>query len=583
MERNRVRFLRIVCLFVPMFAIMARLFDIQIIHHDDYVKKASDEHVSESVIKATRGEIYMMDGEDIVPVVLNETVYTVIFDPMNVDKEKAKEVFDKYAKENLIAKWEDVFQDKSRRYYIVARGIKYDTAKKIVDELVEKNVVGVTFEKTTQRVYPEGELASGLLGFVNVDGEGQYGVEGSLDRELSGTDGSLKALRDVGGVVLSIGDENVETPAVDGEDIVLSIDRNIELNVEKILAKYIELTAATNASAIVMDPRDGTVLAMANVPTYNPAKYSEVEDISLFRNSIVDEPYEAASVCKTFTFATAIDLGVMNADTTFYNSDAYTVDGLTLGNAYKGVLGTLTMQTAFDYSLNTGSSHALQLISGGSEINEYGREKLYEYLQKMRLGKETGIEIYEDTGFVPTPNEYDYTMNFTYANMTFGQAMNLTMVQIASAFSAIVADGYYHTPSVLAGKRIDDVFATEEKNGNIEQIISVTTSAQMREMLYNTRKSKRRNGIDKAGYYIGGKTGTGQVVLADGSYSEASAAGETIGGYIGFGGREGELPEYVVMIKLWGKGQHLGGEMVTPVFDDISNYLIDYLKIRPNL
>ena len=91
MERNRVRFLRIVCLFVPMFAIMARLFDIQIIHHDDYVKKASDEHVSESVIKATRGEIYMMDGEDIVPVVLNETVYTVVFDPMNVDEEKAKE------------------------------------------------------------------------------------------------------------------------------------------------------------------------------------------------------------------------------------------------------------------------------------------------------------------------------------------------------------------------------------------------------------------------------------------------------------------------------------------------------------
>ena len=583
MKRGRVKFLKF-CLFAAIFVIIARLFYIQIIQHDFYVAKAADEHVFENKIEATRGKIYMKDGDEIVPVVLNETVYTVIFDPSLVNEEKSREIFEKYAKDNLVAKWEDVFQDKGRRYYVVARGVPYNEAKKIVEELGENEVVGVVFEKTTKRVYPEGELASGLLGFVNIDGDGQYGVEGALDEELGGKDGSLKAVRDVNGVVLSIGNENIETPPIDGEDIVLSIDRNMQARVEEILNSYVQNTAATNASAIVMDPRTGEVLTMANVPTYNPAKYAEVEDVNLFRNSVVDEPYEAASVCKTFTFAAAIDLGVMNAETTFYNSDAYTVDGLTLGNAYKGVIGTLTMQQAFNYSLNTGSSVALQLISGGYEINESGRKKLYEYLQKFGLGRKTGVELYESTGFVPSPNEYDYAMNFTYANMTFGQAMNLTMIQIATAFSGIINDGIYHTPSILAGKMVDGKFEKNENIGREERrVVSESTSAQMKEMLYNTRNSKRLYGVDKPGYYIGGKTGTGQVIQSDGSYSEATAEGETIGSYIGFGGTEDELPEYVVMIKLWGEGQHIGGEIVVPVFDDISNYLIDYLKIRPKV
>lgn len=584
MERGRVKFLKF-CLFAAVFVIVARLFYIQIIKHDFYVAKAADEHVYENKIEATRGKIYMKDGDEIVPIVLNETVYTVIFDPSIVNEEKSREVFEKYAKDNLVAKWEDVFRDRGRRYYVVARGIPYKEAKKIVEELSEKEIVGVVFEKTTKRVYPEGELASGLLGFVNMEGDGQYGVEGALDEKLGGKDGSLKAVRDVNGVVLSIGNENIETPPVDGEDVVLSIDRNMQARVEGILNNHVQNTAATNASAVVMNPRTGEVLAMANVPTYNPAKYAEVEDANLFRNNVVDEPYEAASVCKTFTFATAIDLGVMNAGTTFYNSGSMTIDDLTFQNAYQGLYGTITMQQALNYSLNTGSATALILISGGGGITQSGREKLYEYYQKFGLGRKTGIELYESTGFVPSPNEYDWAMNFTYANTTFGQGMNLTMIQIASAFSGIVNDGIYHAPSVLAGKMVDGKFVKNEGVGKEERrVVSGSTSTQMKEMLYGTRSNKRLYGIDKPGYYVGGKTGTGQVVQDDGSYSEATMAGETIASYVGFGGAEGELPEYVVMVKIWGEGQHLEGEKhAMPIFDDISNYLIDYLKIRPKV
>lgn len=577
MNGKRVWFLR-VGLMVAVLAIAVRLFYIQIIQHDEYVAKAAAEHVSENVIEAERGEIFMMDGENAVPVVLNETVYSVIFDPLMVDEEIAKNVLEKYAKENLVAEWEDVFRDKTVRYFVVARNVSFEKAKKIEEE----ELAGVSFEKRTKRVYAEGEMAAGVLGFVNVDGKGQYGVEGAFNQELAGKNGVLKAVRDASGVALSIGDNNVEIPAEDGKDIVLTIDRNIETRVEQILSKYVESTDADNASAVVLDPQTGKVLAMANVPTYDPANYGNVKDAKAYVNNVTEVAYEPASVCKTFTFAAAIDLGVMSAATTYYNSGTMTVDTLTFENAWKGQYGTITMQTAFDYSLNTGSATALQLIGGGS-FNETGRQKLYDYYQKFGLGQYTGIELFEAPGFVPEPNAYEYTMDFTYATTTFGQGMNLTMIQVAAGVASVINGGYYYEPTILAGEMLDGKFSAAEQKPSVRQTVSEATSAAMREMLWGTRRTKRLTGVDKAGYYVGGKTGTGQVVQDDGSYSEASARGETVGGYVGFGGAEGEMPAYVVMIKLWGEGKHIGGEQVVPVFDEINSYLLDYLKIQPKV
>lgn len=578
MDKKRIRILRI-GLALAVVAIAVRLFWIQIIQHDEYVAKAAEEHVSENVIEAERGEIYMMDGQEVVPVVLNETVYSVIFDPLMVNEEKAKEVLEKYAKDKLVAKWEDVFSNKMMRYYVVARNVNYEMAKKIQEE----ELSGVSFEKGTKRVYVEGEMASGVLGFVNADGEGQYGVEGAFNEELSGVNGTLKAVRDASGVALSIGEDNVEIPAVDGKDVVLTIDRNIETNVEKILSGYINgKTEATNASAVVLDPQSGKVLAMANVPTYNPADYGNVKDIRSYMNNVTEVAYEPASVCKTFTFAAAIDLGVMTAGTLYNNTGKMTVDTLTFENAWKGQYGTISMQTAFDYSLNTGSATALMLIGGGS-FNEGGRQKLYDYYQKFGLGQYTGIELFESAGFVPGPNAYDYTMDFTYANTTFGQGMNLTMLQVAAGVASVINGGNYYEPTIVAGEIKDEGFVEAEPKAAVRKTISEETSAAMRAMMWGTRNTKRLQGVDKAGYYIGGKTGTGQVVQEDGSYSEATAQGETVGGYVGFGGTEGELPRYVVMIKLWGDGIHIGGEQVVPVFDEINEYLLNYLKIQPKV
>lgn len=579
MDQKRVRILR-VGIFVAIFAIVIRLFCIQILDHDAYVAKAAEEHVSEDVILAERGEIYMMDGQEAVPVVLNSTVFTVIFDPMVVNEEKTKEVLQKYAKDNLVENFEDGFKNKESRYFVAARNVNYTNAKKIE----EAGLIGVSFEKRGKRVYVEGEMASQALGFVNSDGAGQYGVEGALNEKLSGTNGRLKSVRDVNGVALSIGEDNIKTPAVDGEDIVLSIDRNIQTKVEKILKEYLDKSAATNASAVVIDPQTGKVLAMANLPNYNPADFGNVKDAGAYQNNVLEGPYEAASVCKIFSFASAIDLGLMTPETTFVNTDSMTVDTLTFRNAYRGLLGTLTMQDAFNYSLNTGSATALKLMSGGGEINESGRQKLYDYYKKFRLGQYTGIELFEIPGLVPTPNEYDYTMNFTYANMTFGQGMNVTEMQIAAAVAGVVNGGYYHVPTIVEGKMVNGELVRDMSDRGGEQIVKVETSEMMKGMMYGQRSSRRTSGVDKPGYYIGGKTGTGQVVQADGSYSDASYEGEMIGSYVGFGGTEGEKPRYVAMVKAWGAGKYIDGLAdAEPLFDQISNYLIDYLKIPPKV
>lgn len=578
-EKRKVRFLK-GCLIVATAVIIGRLFQIQILDYDKYVALAKAEHVSENVIDAKRGEIYMMDGNEPVKIVMSETVFTVIFDPLLVDETEAPKVLEEYAKDKIVVDFKDVFSDKTRRYYVVAKNVEYSEAKKIE----EAGLIGVSFEKTTKRVYPEGELGSQLLGFVNADGVGQYGIEGAFNEKLSGTDGSLKAVRDVNGIALSIGDDNVETPAVDGGDVVVTIDRNIQARVEQILQKKVDESDATNASAIVMDPRNGQVMAMANVPNYDPSDYGNVRSADDYKNYVLEEAFEPASICKAFTFAAGVDKGLIDRWTPFVAANSIIVDETVIESADKTFNGvTIDMQTAFAYSLNVGSVTILEKIGNG-EINREAREILYDYFKKLGLTDYTGIELFEVPGFVPTPEQYDYAMNLVYATLTFGQGMNLTMLQVAAAYAAIINGGNYFTPTIIAGEFGEDgeFVRAEKRKPTRTGIISEEASEEMRAFFYRNRMYRREAGVDKPGYYIGGKTGTGQVVLADGSYSDGEV--ESLATYVGFGGTEGEEARYLVMVKVWGAGHHFGGDAdAQPLFDEISNFLLSYLKIRPNV
>ena len=561
-------------LMVAVAVILVRLFVIQIVEHDAWVARAEEEHIVQSKIKATRGEIYMMDGDEPSLAVMNETVWTVVVDPMVADEEKVSKTIDAVAKDKKVAEWKDVFADKTRRYYVVAKGVKRD----VIEKIREAELAGVWYSKNNARVYAEGQMASSLLGFVNADGEGQYGVEGALNDELKGEDGVLKTVTDVNNVALSIGNDNVRVPAKNGKNVVLSIDKNVQYQLEKVLQHGLERSGTAHAAGIVMNPKNGEVWAMANLPTYDATNYASVEDATVFVNVPLESAYEPGSMCKTFSFAAAIDQGKMTPETTYNNAGFLVVDNWTISNAYKGQLGTITMQTGLNYSLNTSSMTALMLLGGDpSRITQRGKELLYEYYyDKFGLGQYTGIELFESPGYVTKPTDED-AYNSRFANMTFGQGLNVTMMQIAAAFSAVINGGEYYKPTIVAGEVTENgEFKYQDSPEPVRQAISSETSATMRQMLYGTRVGNRLRGEDRSGYVIGGKTGTSQGIK-DGAYT----FDETVGNYVGFGGAEGELPEYVIMVKIWGEGLKMEGEKdAMPIFNEMNDYMIDYLKIK---
>ncbi len=593
------------------FAIIAtRLFFIQIIEHDSWVAKANEQHTLLETITAKRGKIYMMDKGEPAPVVLSQTTYQIVIDPSITKKDEISAVLNKYASDYVTADLDEVYSTEGLRYSVIAK----DVPKTVADQIAAEEISAVWFHENSQRVYPEGELASGLLGFVNSDGAGQYGVEGSLNTLLAGHDGLLKSTADVNKVALSIGNDNVKIPAEDGKDVVLSIERSFERGVEELALDAINNTAATNAAVLVMNPNTGEIIAMANLPNYNPENYGDVADASAYVNYTTDVPYEPASICKNFAFSAAINEGVMTPDTTYFNKHYEEVDDWKIWNAEQRdiLYGTLTMRDALYWSLNTGSIYALKLLGGNpNAINQQGREKLYDYYyNKFRLGQATGIELIEATGYIEDPNE-GWGRDSTYANMTFGQNLQITMLQTATAFSAVVNGGYYRTPTIVKGELVDDEIVPlgststgddsgrgpqnvlqsknfgegKESAGPVEsrvedKILSDETSAMMREMLINNRSYKRTQGIDKPGYDIGGKSGTAQVVR-NGAYDDTFS--ELVGSYIGYVNPAGGMPEYVIMTKMWGEGQSIDSSDAMGLFDTVSNYLINYYKLQPRL
>ena len=577
--RKRTDLIRVL-LALCFILIVARMYDLQIISHQKYVDLAMSQQTMQNTIFAKRGEIYMMDGNNTTPVVMNEKVYTISVDPFLLRSEGGQELKEDEAKIDQLVQgyavntWDKVFANEASRYAVIAKNVPYERAKQIK----EAKIAGVYAQGSTKRVYPEGDLAAQVLGFVNADGKGQYGIEGSLNKELTGVNGILKTVKDVNNIPLTIGKNNVRVPAQDGKNVVLSIDRNIQKKTEDAIKATIEKFHVTNASAVVMNPRNGQILAMAGTPTYNPAEYAQVTDARAFQTDVTMSAFNPASVCKTFALAAAVDSGVMTPETTYNNTDLVTIDGWPIQNAIKGHTGNISMQEVLTYSLNTGSIQALRLLGGSeTEITYQGKEKLYDYYyNRFGLGKYTGIELAESKGTVIPPTDIDGT-NARYANMTFGQSLDLTMIQVATAFSAVVNGGDYYTPTLVAGEIKNGEFVRDTLKERDHQAIESSTSETMRKMLHTARLVFPNVKYYDEGVYVGGKTGTAQVVK-NGKYT----FDETIATYIGYGARsETDYPEYVIMTKVWEDNRRLDGGMnAKPIFDEISQFMVNYLKMR---
>ncbi len=552
---------------------MIRLFYLQVIRHDYYVALADQEQRKSLTIPAKRGLLYAMDRQTPVPLVMNETVYTVFADPKIIkDDKKIIDALNEIAGGNVRRNIADLLAQKDTRYQIVASKLSRLQA----DKLKAKKLAGIGFHEVTQRVYPEGRLGAQLLGFVNAEGQGNYGVEGGLNDRLAGKDGELRTVTDVRDVPLTIGDDNVSIPAKDGDTVVLSVDRTVQSYAEEALQRGMEKAGATDGSILVMNPNNGQVLAMANYPSYEPAAFNYVEDGTVFNNATISMPYEPASVIKTFVMAAGIDKGVIRPETTYTNTDLVQVYDAPIRNAVSGLTGVRTMQFALNNSLNTGSVRVAQLLGDGTNITKTARETMYEYYHnRFGMGKMSGIELAnESSGTVVSPEEAEGNA-VRYANMTFGQGLNVTMVQVAAGFSSIINGGTYYQPTIEAGTLQDDMLQSAAPRA-IRQTVSSNTSETMRGMLRAARESvSYMRNADRPGYVIGGKTGTAET-LKNGVYNKA----ETVGTYLGYGGAE--KPEYVIMVRVAAPGKNLeGGIHASPIFTDMSNWMIDYLMLPP--
>lgn len=556
-----------------MAVFILRLFYLQVIKHGEYVLLAQASQQRSFVIPADRGKLYMMDSGEPVAVVLNRSVYTVIADPQIINKEKRSEIISslrEIAGGEVVGDLEKKLSSKSR-YEVLARNITRTQAEK----LKKKDFAGILYQKGSIRNYPEGQLAAHVLGFVNAEGKGQYGVEGKLDSRLKGRDGLLKTVTDVRNVPLTLNKNNIRIEARQGENLTLSIDRNIQSYTEEALEKGLKKAGATQGSVVVMNPNNGQVLAMANYPTYSPAEYAKQKSAAIFTNYATMTPFEPGSIVKTFSTAIGIDRGIITPETTYHNTDCTMVGDRKICNSLKGLGGTRTVQFALNNSLNVGMIHIARRLGNGQNITLGARQTIYEYYKRFGFGRSTDIELAEGVGLLHKPDSPGAEVN--YANIIFGQGINISMTQAAAAFCSVVNGGNYYRPTILAGNINQGGRLISFESKPIRRTVSEQSSATMRKMLVEVRSNLVQTTKDRAGYRIGGKTGTSETIVG-GRYT----MDETFATYVGFGGQE--RPEYVIMVRVAAPGKRLnllGNVHAAPIFTDISNWMINYKKIAP--
>ncbi|MDZ7744218.1 MAG: penicillin-binding protein 2 [Candidatus Saccharibacteria bacterium] len=559
--------------------LVVRLFYIQIIQHDHYKTAAQHGQLREYEIPAERGVIEAYSNGERVPIVLNETKYTLFADPAFIEDhdQAAIEI------QEIIGGDANEYKQKmtaDSRYVILAKKLDKDT-KKTIESL---DLKGIGLRDAVYRTYPQGKLASQSLGFVNDEGEGVYGVEQALNEELSGTPGMLRAITDAQGVPLPANRENTLIEPQNGQRVVTSLDIGMQKHVEDILRANLKRAKSSSGGVVVLEADTGAIKAMANYPTYDPAKFSKVssDDIGVFENNIVSGALEVGSIMKPLTVAAALNEGVIQRDSTYYDSGFIEVDGATITNVEEsGGAGTRSIKDILQLSLNTGATWMLKQLGGG-EINKQARTTWHNYMtDHYYFGQYTGIEQgYESAGSIPDPVD-GFGLNIQFANTAFGQGMTATPLQMGAALASVVNGGTRYHPYLVESVISQDGGVHDRRPQAVnKEVVSRQTSKNVKELMeYVFQTNHRTYGMDslRPKYSIGGKTGTAQVPKPEGGYYEDKFNGM----FMGFVG--GDNPEYIIVARVNDPqiGGYAGSTGAGPVFTDIVNVLIDNFGVTP--
>ena len=573
-SRIRILYTILLCL-TTVFII--RLFYLQVIRHDYYKKAALRSQLKEYEIPAERGVIYAHDGEAVTPLVLNEKKYTLFADPVYV-KDSLK-VASELAKVigGDVNKVREQLETKNTRYVVLAKKLSKDQSSAI--DTLDFNGVGTREE--VYRTYPQGSLASQVIGFVNDSGEGQYGIEEFFDGRLAGNPGQLKAITDVRGVPLVSNKDNIVTDPKPGDQIQLTIDVGLQRQLEDILKAGLDRAKSNSGSALILDAETGAVKAMGNYPSFDPSNLKDISDLSTLGNPEVSSQLEVGSIMKPLTAAAAINEGVVQRDTTYYDPARIVIGDRVVTNVEEdGGPGTKSIGDFLRLSLNTGAVYLLQRLGGG-EINEKGRKIWHDYMTNhYGFGAPTGIELTSEAkGTVPSPTE-GYGLDITYANTSFGQGMSATLMQMASAYASIVNGGSYVKPHVVESITNADGSKTVTPRSVVRQAVSEKTSADARWLLeYVFTQNHGIYGMPNlpTGYSIGGKTGTAQIAKPEGGYYTDRYTG-TFAGFVG-----GDKPQYIIVVRVNEPkiGGFAGAQATAPVFSNLATMMIQNYGVKP--
>ncbi len=557
---------------------LVRLFYLQVIRYSYYHRTALSDQLKEYQIPAERGVISAHQGDGVVPIVLNEKLFTLYVDPTLVKEKDRQHVADTVA--GVIGGNGDAYRKKMEvkgsRYQILARRVPIEKKEK----LLKYKFPGVGAQQQNYRTYPQGDLAAQVLGFVNNDGKGTYGIEQALNKSLAGAPGQLKAVTDVNGVPLAANTGNILTQPTQGQNVTLTLDVGMQKQLQQILAQGLKNAKSGSGSALIIDPSNGAIKAMANYPSYNPADYQNVSDAGVFNNNAVSSSLEVGSIMKPLTAAAALDQGVVTTAQTYLDPASWIVDGFRITNIEEdGGPGRKNLEQILNLSLNTGATWLLMQMGqpGGTAITPKGREAWYDYMTNhYRLGQATGIEQgYEDEGLIPKPNMVDGP-NLTYANTSFGQGMRATPLQMGGALAAVLNGGTYYQPHLL-----DQVADAQGRTTPVQPKVLKTdvVKPQVSETMQTLLEHVVQGHYLKfpAGYSVGGKTGTAQIAKPTGGYYDH----EFNGTYMGFVG--GDNPQYVIVVSVIQphNGGYAGTAAAQPIFASLANMLINNFNVVP--
>lgn len=554
-----------VLLFISFAIISLRLASLQLAQGNTFKLQASGQRTSVQTIEPVRGEINISDRFSGKPA----TVATSIEKPMVYANPAAMTDRDAAAKTLApilgISEQEilDKTQDNTKKYVVLKRGISDDDKTKIAN----LKIAGINFDKETVRFYPEGTFLSQLLGFVGYKGDtktGLYGIEQAFNDYLSGTPGTLAQEGAAGGGWI-FGARRDKQPAVDGDTVLLTIDKTIQFKAESIIKDAVSNNGADSGSIVIMDPKTGAVMAMATYPTFDPNEYAKVKDPETFNNQVTLGAYEPGSIIKPFTLAAAINEGKITPQTTYNDTGEVNVDGYVIKNSDFKAHGIQTMDYALQESLNTGMIYAKTQI---------GNKKFRDYFDKFGFGVKTGIEVPETKGDL-SGLAGNIEVNFDTAS--FGQGVSMTPLQIIQGYDAFANGGKMMKPYVVASRITADGKVVETKPQEAGSPITTQTASTVSAMLVNVVENGHGKKAKVPGYYVAGKTGTAQVPKKGGGGYEVN---NNIGSFAGFAPVDD--PRFVMLVRVdHPRDVNFAESTAAPAFGKMTQFLLQYFNVPP--